>query len=242
VPDAERFEYERNFIQLAVCELRFPTVLEFETECPRDFQKALRKEYPHLEQGAAINILPTGDRQSERRYIFRSMAKDWSVTLRSSAVALETAAYVNFEDFLERLLKVVEKAAPLLDTDFFTRVGLRYVNSLPVEGDPTGWINHDLIKPLIDNVLGEPVKYWQQISGKTDSGRVNINHGLQENEEPEKRSYVLDFDFYRELVKMEELEDRLKSFNRLNFNLFSWAVGSKAIDFLGPAKKKEPRG
>lgn len=242
VPNVERVEYERNFIQLAVCELKFPTVLEFETECPRDFQKALRKEYPHLEQGTRIELLPAGGRSGEKRYIFRSMDRDWSVTLRSSAVALETAAYRNFEDFLLRLQKVVEKIEPLIDTDFFTRVGLRYVNVIPVDGDPTGWINPDLVKPLISDVFGKPAKYWQQISGTTDNGHLNINHGLQEDEEPDRRSYVLDFDFYRELVGIKELEDLLKSFNRQNFNLFRWAVESKAIDFLGQATKKEPRG
>jgi len=47
VPDVSRVQYAHNFIRLAVCEFRFPTLLEFEQECPLGFQKAMRKQYPH---------------------------------------------------------------------------------------------------------------------------------------------------------------------------------------------------
>jgi len=237
VPDVKRVQYEHNFIRLAVCELRFPTLLEFEQECPPGFQKAMRKQYPHYERGSNIHLHPSGDQESEARYIFRSLKKDWSVSLRSSAFSLETKNYENFEDFLRRIQWVVEKAVQFIDSDFFTRVGLRYVNMLPVGGDPTGWLNEDLVEPLTDNVFGNPTKYFQTISGSTSDGQFNFGHGLEDGNESE-RSYVLDFDFYREEVEVEEFERLLCAFNALNFKLFSWCIGSKALDCLGKATKK----
>ncbi len=237
VPDVERVEFERNFIRLTVCELRFPTLLELEQECPPAFQKALRKLYPHYERAADISLHPSGGRDSEARYIFRSLKRDWTVSLRSSAFALETQAYENFEDFLKRLAWVVQQAAEIIDSDFFTRVGLRYVNVIPVKGDPSGWLRDDIIKPLTDNVLGNPAKYWQNISGATTDGQYNFRHGLEDGLE-DNRSYILDFDFYREEVAVKELENFLVAFNAQNFKLFRWAIGDKALAYLGKAMKK----
>ena len=43
-------EFERNFIKAAVCELRFPTLLEFrKTKPPVQLQRELQKEYPYYE-------------------------------------------------------------------------------------------------------------------------------------------------------------------------------------------------
>ena len=38
VPAVEPLEFERNFVRLAVCELRFPTLLELENASPVAFQ------------------------------------------------------------------------------------------------------------------------------------------------------------------------------------------------------------
>jgi len=165
------------------------------------------------------------------------LKKDWSVSLRSSTFSLETKNYENFEDFLGRVQWVVEQAVRFIDSDFFTRVGLRYVNMLPVRGDPTGWLNEDLVKPLTDNVFGNPTKYLQNISGSTSDGQFNFGHGLEDGNDSE-RSYVLDFDFYREEVKAEDFKKLLCAFNALNFKLFSWCIGSKASNYLGKAIKK----
>jgi uncharacterized protein (TIGR04255 family) len=238
LPDATRVQYARNCIRLAVCEVKFPTLLELERECPSAFQKAMRKTYPHFERGESINLRPSGEHDTEARYTFRSQHRDWAVSLRSSAFSLESTAYENFEDFLRRLKWVVDQAIKVIDSDFFTRVGLRYVNLLPVKGDPTDWINADLVKPLTDNRYGEVLKYWQAISGATTSGNYNFRHGLEEGPDSDSRSYVLDFDFYKEEVGVKDLETLLTAFNAENFKLFRWAVGPKALEYLGKETRK----
>lgn len=238
VPDVDRVEFERNFIRLAVCELRFPTLLEFQQECPPDFQKLMRKRYPHYERGANISLLPSGERHSETRYIFRPIKQDLTVSLRPFAISIETRAYKHFEMFLEQVEWVVQQAVTIIDSDFFTRVGLRYINVLPVEGNPTGWLREELVKPLTDNVFGNPPKYTQIVSGSLADGHYNFRHGLEDGQD-EKRSYILDFDLYREEIQIKDLKSLLIAFNLQNFKLFRWAISNKSLDYLGKAHSKD---
>jgi hypothetical protein len=53
LPEVERAQFKKNFINTAVCELRFPTILEYETKQPVELQRALRKEYPEYENSKA---------------------------------------------------------------------------------------------------------------------------------------------------------------------------------------------
>ncbi|MGA0525557.1 TIGR04255 family protein, partial [Escherichia coli] len=64
-------------------------------------------------------------------------------------ITLETARYGSFDEFEEQLQLVIAAAAATIDSDFFTRVGLRYVNVLPCQASSIdGWLNDQLAQPL----------------------------------------------------------------------------------------------
>lgn len=67
---------------------------------------------------------------------FSSKKSRWVVVLKSSAITLETAKYDSFDEFEVQLRTVIEAAKQTIDSDFFTRIGLRYINTLPC--DPPG--------------------------------------------------------------------------------------------------------
>ena len=50
LPNVDRTRFEKNFIKTAVCELRFPALLEFETKPPVQLQKELRKDFPNYQR------------------------------------------------------------------------------------------------------------------------------------------------------------------------------------------------
>lgn len=241
LPDVSEVVFERNFIKTAVCELRFPTLLEFETKPPIQLQKALRKEYPHYEPQQAVSVSPDAVNR-ETRYLFKSKKKVWTVSFKASAIALETSSYTNFEEFLVRFEWLVTKSQPLLDTDFFTRVGLRYIDAIPIEdGDLSGWIHDALVAPLTQGIYGTVEKFVQEIRGFTDVGRYTFRHGLVDTGQDEPKVYNLDFDFYAENVQHIEVLALVRQFNQLSFRFFSWAIGPKARNRLGKATVKERR-
>jgi uncharacterized protein (TIGR04255 family) len=233
LPEQPRITYRRNLIRLAVCELRFPTILALETAPPEGFQRAIRKSYPHFERGANVDVQPGGV-ERESRYFFRSRHRDWTVLLRSHSISLETRAYPRFRVFKQRLLELLGAARSFIDSDFFTRVGLRYVNVLPVTGDEViGWLNRDLVAPLANGLYGDVEGFFQQVAGVARAGKYSFRHGFAQIEGTGKREYVLDYDFYQEDVEAAQVGELVEAFNRECFALFSWSIGSKAREFLG---------
>ena len=238
LPDVPLVEFERNFIKAAVCELRFPTLLEFETKPPVQLQRELRRDYPHYEPEQSVSVGP-GAVGHETRYLFKSRKKDWTVSFRASAIALETASYTNFEEFSERLKDLLVKSQRLLDSDFFTRVGLRYIDEILIEdGDLSGWISDALVAPLIQGVYGTVERFLQEVRGSTDVGRYTFKHGIRDSARTEPQVYYLDFDFYEENVPFELAHSLVTQFNHQSFRFFRWVIGPKALERLGKAALK----
>src|SRR6267143_3147149 len=105
------------------------------------------------------------------RYLFRSKDQKWTVALKSFSLALETSKYLDFEDFFGRFKDLLDKSREMIDSDFFTRVGLRYINTVPIEdGELSGWIRPDLVGLVTSGTLGSPEKYQSVIQGSTEYG------------------------------------------------------------------------
>ena len=181
VPEHAPKEYTSNLIAQAICEIRFPTLLELETEQPVAFQKALRKEYPLYDKTVTVvPIIGSSEAEKATGHTFSSLDRRWRVGVRSGSISLDTNQYMNYGEFSERLYWIVKQIYPLLDTPRYTRVGLRYINALPVgHGQLEGWINASLDAPLLQGVFGRPTLCWQQIRGTCGNGSAFMfQHGL----------------------------------------------------------------
>lgn len=56
VPYEESVRYDSNFIRAAVCEFRYPTLLELEENPPIKLQRSLRKRYPHYSKERGVSL------------------------------------------------------------------------------------------------------------------------------------------------------------------------------------------
>lgn len=235
VPRAESAHFSRNFIRLAVCELRFPTLFELESERPPlRFAKALRKEYPSYDLQKDVNLHAAGLAQATA-HVFRSKNRRWTVSLRAAALSLETSHYDAFQEFESRLAIVLEAGKVAIDSEFFTRVGLRYINALPFDAsDIQHWVNPSLVQPLGDGTFGDVDEYWQAVRGSTEVGGYNFRHGIPTSPQAGRSEYVLDFDFFREDVPVAETLATVQKLHELEFSMFAWSLGPKAKEHLGP--------
>jgi uncharacterized protein (TIGR04255 family) len=238
VPTADAAHYTKNFIRLATCELRFPTLLELEEHAPVAFSKAVRKEYPTYTRQTAVNVNPGGLAQAAN-HSFRSKNGRWTVTVRAAAISLETSDYDSFAEFEQRLGFVLHAAGSTIDTDFFTRVGLRYVNAVDFErATIRDWVNPSLVGALGEGVFGDVDEHWQRVRGLTDVGGYIFQHGLAIQPGSTKCEYVLDFDLYKEEVPVAETVPVVRKLHALEFSLFRWSLGEKALAKLGPSDLK----
>lgn len=240
VPGVGSAHFAKNFIRLAVCELRFPTLFELtETDRPPlPFAKALRKDYPTHELMKDLNVNPGGLAQATA-HGFRSKNGRWTVTLRAAALSLETSNYDAFGELEDRLKVLVEAAKNTIDSDFFTRVGIRYINAVPFNvAEIKDWVNPVLVTPLGDGTFGDADEHSQSVRGTTTVGGYNFRHGLSNPASDGSREYFLDFDFYREDVAVSDTIDTVRKLHELEFSMFVWSLGEKAKQELGPSTLK----
>lgn len=232
LPEVSRAQFRKNFIKTAVCELRFPAILEYETKPPLTLQRELRKEYPEYEKQQAFNVADPSER--EVKHVLKSRKGDWLVTIRTYSIAIQTNRYTHFSEFLGRLQILIDKSLPLLDTDFFTRVGLRYINEIRLDdGGPQGWINDDLIAPIVHGIYGTVDRYVQEVRGSAESGKFTFRHGIAGLDMDKQAIYMIDFDFFNENVQAKHVVPMVTEFNKEAFRFFQWAVGTKAKEQLG---------
>jgi uncharacterized protein (TIGR04255 family) len=238
LPWPQDLVFERNFLKTVVCELKFPTLLELETEPPARIRAALKKEYPHYGIARSFGVRPDGitDEQVPK---LESIEKRWAISIRPSAISIETSKYKTFEELRERVLLVVQKALPFLDTNFFTRVGLRYINHLPVAPhDACEWFNENLVAPLRVGVFGDIDSCYQEIRGVTTNGSYSLRHGYQVSEQGPK-TYVFDADLCVEPLEADRLPATLDHFHVQADSLFQWALTDAGRRALGVAQKKK---
>jgi uncharacterized protein (TIGR04255 family) len=220
----------RNFIDSAVCELRFPILLELYDKPPADLQRVLRSSYPRYERKWEITLEEGGIPQKNPRYVLTSADMHWNVVIKPEGIALETVRYTRFTEFRDRLELLISTAREHLDFDFFTRIGLRYINLFPCSASAVrDWVNASLIAPL--ESFPAPTRFKQEIRGRFQEGAYGytLRHGI----EPEDRqAYILDLDLAAENVELEKLEAALADLKRASNSLFFWSIGPEALRHL----------
>lgn len=243
---------KRAPLVLAVCQLRFPLVLGFSDDVVRPLQVGLAGSFPDVEveelqqvQFGADGITLTG--QHQRLYRFRTHAKDWTVSVGPSALALETTAYRGFDDFIARWERVAQAAVETLDIQHQDRLGLRYVNELAAprharRDDLLALVTPELVGPVgAHERTQQLLKAWQELRFEQDDGVCTMQHGYAQRPD-DGWAYVLDFDNYDETGRDIELETQMRTlaqYNHRTFELFQWAVNPQQFAAFEPETRVE---
>jgi len=230
--------FKRNFLRQAVCELRFPTLLELgDSRPPSSFVKALRKDYPHLELSNELTFGLAGGNTESNAHIFRSAKLNWTVSLKQNALSIETTSYTEFNNLRERILQVVKAAESVIDSDFFTRIGLRYINVVSSHDENvTDWINPVLTAPITSKNFGGINEFGGRMNLVAEDGGCLLQHGIQLTNTPPdtapRPNYLLDIDTYRSVVQLTDVAAAVDIMHRQAFDIFDWAISDTARSFL----------
>ena len=170
--DNSRYSYAVNPLIEVICQLRFPTILSIGSTDPAQFQEAVRGDFPRYaarqeQQQARITNGRLEQVPPITNYNFISADGFWKINLTKDFIALSTLRYTRWEDFAQKLDKVLALFIQIYQPAFFERIGLRYVNAisrqkLGLEGE----LWDDLIESPFIGVLAEP---------DVDQDRVNKN-------------------------------------------------------------------
>lgn len=222
-PFEKRRVFDENYLQQVIIELRFPTLLKLKEEEPSEIQQQIRNRFPLYSPGQRMQVTPLGSTQPEPVYEFANRAGDPRVQLSASNLVLTSTRYESFDKFITEIEFLIQKCLPYMQTDFFTRIGLRYINSIGgIPNTATGysqWINTALLSALNDGAIGTVNNMKSEIAGPLkDGGNYNFKYGLSPAEP--NRTFVLDYDYGRENVEAEETVEILRSFHKVHFEFF----------------------
>jgi uncharacterized protein (TIGR04255 family) len=207
------------------------------------FQERLGERYVALEatssesqfsaRGAETPQSPGPDPEIVWR--FERLARDWTISLSSTSLALEAAHYHDFDDFAGELSAIVEALDEVFKPRREVRLGLRYVNHIDDERLREDGIRYFLKEQLISPVgtpeLGDDlVGSLAELRFREPEGTLAIRHGLIE-----PARYLIDFDRFNAEERdfdSDSVVERIQKFHRLIEPLFAWSISERYLEEL----------
>lgn len=255
--DFDRCLYTRSPLIEVICQLRFPTILSIGAKEPAEFQEAIRHDFPQYaarQEHPAPKVIGTENgvpkvepQSTITNYNFVSKDGFWKVNLTSNFIALSTLRYTRWEDFAQKLDKLLAAFIQIYKPDFFERVGLRYVNAISKEAlGLTELLWDDLIQSPYVGILGEPDvdetdvnKCAVEVESKLKNGcRLKLHAGpglLGAGKQDPKPRFILDQDLSAMgNLTLEQLPDKLEELHQYAGGLFHGAITDALHDAMGP--------
>jgi uncharacterized protein (TIGR04255 family) len=253
-PQGQREIFRKNTITEAVCQLRFPTILEASAHSPVQYQNLVKSEYPFYSEEKPQVILPkevqelaggfplaAGLHQTSL-HNFYNPENSCRITLNQDFLAVSETKYDRWQYLRDRICRAEEAFRGIYHPLFYTRVGLRYKNL--INRDELGLVQqgwHHLLNPSLVGLLGIGEISEQVVETRGQSlikllevpnAYVRIVHGVPGHD---RSSYQIEADFF-----IDERKDAkqalavLDEFNRVAAGLYSWATSRVLRDTLGP--------
>lgn len=220
-------------LKTVLAQMRFPAQIGFGEGLARPIQRKLASQYPRAEIGtvAEVRLDATGVAPLATEPIFHLRDADgaWTVALSRSFISLETEAYVDFADFIRRWFDIVSVVADHLEIDRQERIGLRYVNELRMQPEPSVDELGALLRPELVGIVGAHPSTqrlrgsMQELRFAVDGGTGVLRHGLIPRERD--AAYVVDLDFYDDMPSSLDAAAQARLMGRFNhqmFDLFRW--------------------
>ncbi|MGY4726866.1 TIGR04255 family protein [Burkholderia pyrrocinia] len=248
--------------------MRFDRLAELESREPVEFQSTLPiASYPvrSIEQPLTLSFhasgpvnMPALPSQPSKLYHFSSADGSTRVTLCSDFLALTTSKYESWDDFLPRLLEVVEILAKCYPATVPKRLGLRYKDVIERENlklDGVPW--HDLVKPFllgplapnaladgfvpddsdVDNMLSQSIL-------RLEDCMLLLQSSMLWSVDRQRRAFLIDADFFTEdaiCVEMVRessvIRDALDKLHNNAGALFRRCITGRLHDALNPQLK-----
>lgn len=251
--DNTRYSYATSPLIEVICQLRFPTILSIGSTEPAQFQEQVRGNFPRyaakqeqqpprLVNGKLEQVPPITN------YNFISADGVWKINLTKDFIALSTLRYTTWEDFAQKLDKVLALFIQIYQPAFFERIGLRYINAfsrkrLGLEGE----LWDDLINQPFIGVLSEPdveetlvhkcaldveMALGEDRRLKLHAGPGMLGDGKQD---PEPK-FILDGDFSvaGKQLPAQRIAGDLDVLHDYAVRLFNSAITKELHDAMGP--------
>lgn len=251
--DNSRYSYVNSPLIEVICQLRFPTILSIGSTDPAQFQEAVRSEFPRYvarqeQQPPRVVNGKVEQTAPVTNYNFISTDGLWKINLTQNFVALSTLRYTRWEDFAQKLDKILALFIQIYQPAFFERIGLRYVNAFSrgrLGLQEELW--DDLIESPFIGVLAEP-DVDEKLTGKcaldvemnlANQCRMKLHAGpgmLGDGKKDPEPKFILDGDFsvLEKEIPAGDIAAHLSDLHDYAVRLFNAAASQELKDAMGP--------
>ncbi len=175
----------------------------------RSVQKKMGSGWTRLESAPLVQATMTSggavNEPNRQAYRLSAPAGSWTLQLNPSTVTLETRAYEGWETLRTQLAALATAVAEVFDPASEHRLGLRYIDQIPLPSGRTGWdglIESSLLglsrdRRFADNVLATDQRVLLQLDG---DARCVLRYGQVPDPATNQaaETYLLDYDVFRE--------------------------------------------
>lgn len=244
----------RSPLSLVVCQVkheRNPHVADPKRALA--LHEVVKVSYPTFDENATQDVnmivgsggLQALPSETNRGWRLRSADEAWTVVVMSDFFALETTAYIDWDDFRDRLQTLTQTVEKEFGPSIERRIGLRYVDRI-VDSSvtrPTDWrgkIDPALLGPIAHDELGPGVTTTQGlVQLKIDQAtNVVLRHGCFADAESDGDSvYLLDHDCARETTRPFVADDVMASVDSLHTTALQVFQASLTTDYFESLRK-----
>ncbi len=259
--DNTRYSYVNSPLIEVICQLRFPAILSIGSTDPAQFQEAVRADFPRYlarqeQQPLKITNPNSPQPQVERsapvtNHNFISTDGLWKINLTKDFVALSTLRYTSWEEFAQKLDRILALFIQIYRPAFFERIGLRYVNAISRNRlglQDSLW--DDLVNSPFIGILSEP-DVDEKATGKCaldvelglgDNRRLKLHAGpgmLGDGKKDPEPKFILDHDLsvVDKQIPAQRIAGDLAVLHDYAVRLFNAAITDELRNAMGPTPK-----
>jgi len=242
--------YKKNFITEAIIRIDFTTpILELNKTITEELDAYILKSFPQKESKNSYSeelIINPNKSVIDRK---KSEFKEWNYyaneknkrfCLTKDFVFISFKQYISYDDFTENFIEILKLLAQSYDDFSCRRIGMRYINVIKTEGDPTDWsdyINDSMIN--VHNIKPEDSKFtrvFQIIELSNEDIKTKFQFGMHNSDYPaiiKKKSFILDIDSYKVgEMNIDAIESTIPETHNIIENIFENSIKQPLKDLM----------
>jgi uncharacterized protein (TIGR04255 family) len=172
---ANRRQLSKAPLSLALCQIKFSPIRTMASYVPQ-VQDAQRKDGYRLDLSGKVQEVTFGPQGAQAqvfdRWEFLNVAKTRSVVITEQFAAYQTSEYATFDEFLPKVLHLMDALTKAGADVLITRVGLRHVHAIVPSAGKT-W--RDYLVPSLHGTQSPVLSHAMMahhVFGSTASGRM----------------------------------------------------------------------
>lgn len=167
-----------------------------------------------------------------KAFRFHNITTNNSLTFEPDAITFEMKKYNTYDDFKRIVQKVIQTLETVDPSAKLSRIGLRYINQISIEGNPFDWTKF-IKEPLVSSLnFIEERKELARLMGVIELNRseylIRFQYGWFNSEFPNpiaKKEFVLDYDCYSiNETDISEVLNQIDSYHIAIKDLFKFST------------------